>query len=174
MSKFLHALKHTFWNEGIRDGKTGYVNHPKDPGGETNWGITKKTAKAWGWEGSMKDIPEPLVQRIYKKGYWEPCKCDKINNPQIATKLFDTAVNVGIRNAVKILQRSVNVWADKKYKLKVDGKIGQLTIISITKTPQNDLLREMSYQQNRYYDKITKLKPWLKAFIKGWRRRAWS
>lgn len=72
----------------------GYVNNPKDPGGETNFGVTKAVARSYGYQGSMHNIPMALVQRVYRDGYW-----DKIDAEALPAGLdnaaFDYAVNSG-------------------------------------------------------------------------------
>ena len=67
---FQEALKRVLQHEG------GYVNHPSDPGGETNYGITKSVARQYGFKGSMKVIPMDIVEKIYKDQYWNAMSCD--------------------------------------------------------------------------------------------------
>ena len=122
MSKdFKTALQRVLKHEG------GYVNHPSDPGGETNYGITKTTARSYGYTGSMKDIPVDVVERIYKAMYWDAMSCDNFEFA-IAFHMFDAAVNHGLLNARKLTQRAVNV--------KDDGIIGSISLAAIRKTPQ--------------------------------------
>ncbi|MEY2339774.1 glycosyl hydrolase 108 family protein, partial [Acinetobacter baumannii] len=79
---FQTALKRVLQHEG------GYINHPSDPGGETNYGITKSVARQYGYKGSMKDIPMDIVEKIYKNQYWNAMSCD--NFPfSVAFQLFD-------------------------------------------------------------------------------------
>ena len=56
----------------------GYVNHPRDPGGETNLGVTKRVYEEWGGTKSMRDLTEDDVAPIYEKNYWGRAKCDQL------------------------------------------------------------------------------------------------
>ena len=64
MSNYNECLKIILMHEG------GYVNHPKDPGGETNLGVTKRVYEEWGGTKEMKDLTVEDVEPIYKKNYW--------------------------------------------------------------------------------------------------------
>ena len=72
MSDFDKAFDLLIGNEG------GYVNNPKDPGGETNWGITKAVAVANGYAGDMRTMPKETAKSIYKKMYWDKLQCDQL------------------------------------------------------------------------------------------------
>lgn len=96
------CLKEILKHEG------GYVNHPRDPGGETNYGITKATARAAGYHGSMRAIPMDVVEAIYRNRFWRSGSgdCDRlVAGVDLAT--FDFAVNSGPARAWKYLLRSV-------------------------------------------------------------------
>ena len=69
----------------------GYVNHPKDPGGETNLGVTKRVYEDWGGTKDMKDLEVEDVAPIYKKEYWDRCKCDDLESG-VDWAVFDWAV----------------------------------------------------------------------------------
>lgn len=111
----------------------GYVNHPKDPGGETNYGITKQTAQSHGYTGSMKELPYGVAFDIYAESYVGKPKYDlvlKISEP-VAEKLIDAGVNVGTARASKWYQQSLNSFSRgcKDYPcIVVDGHIGQKTL----------------------------------------------
>ena len=153
MSKdFKAALKRVLKHEG------GYVNHPSDPGGETNYGITKNTARSYGYNGSMKTIPMDVVERIYKAMYWDAMSCD--NFPfAVAFQLFDAAVNHGLLNARKLTQRAVNV--------KDDGIIGSISLAAIRKTPQLLFVNSFMAERISFYTKISTFS----TFGKGWMNR---
>jgi lysozyme family protein len=80
------CLRIILQNEG------GYVNNPKDPGGETNYGITKRTARDHGYTGNMHDIPMSVVERIYRESYWKGCDALPAG---VDLCVFDFAVNSG-------------------------------------------------------------------------------
>ena len=110
------ALKVILHHEG------GYVNHPKDPGGETNLGVTKRVYEEWGGTKSMKDLTPEDVEPIYEKNYWDRCKCDELPNG-LDLCVFDFAVNAGTGRAAKYLQKLVGATAD--------GAIGPATMRSV-------------------------------------------
>ena len=89
----------------------GYVNHPRDPGGETNLGVTKRVYEEFGGEKDMKDLTVEDVAPIYKKGYWDKCKCDSLPSG-LDLVVFDFAVNAGPGRAAQFLQRIIGVEPD--------------------------------------------------------------
>lgn len=92
----------------------GYVNHPSDTGGETNYGITVAVAnkhktnlvKLFNWNGKMRDLTIPMARHIYKVDYWDKLKLDQVFelSPIVADKMFEQAVNVGVGRTGKWLQ----------------------------------------------------------------------
>lgn len=114
-----------FETGGKADG--GLVDHPKDPGGITKWGICLKSYPSLGREGIINLTREEAVA-IYERDYWLPCHCDELP-ASLATLVFDCAVNQGVGTAIKLLQRAL--------KLKEDGKIGPQTIkIANSRSPR--------------------------------------
>jgi len=111
----------------------GYVNDPSDSGGETNYGITKKVARSYGYIGEMKDLPRQVAFNIYSAEYWDKLKLDQIEekSPAIAKELADTAINCGVSFAAKSLQDWLNTLNNKGElydDIVVDGGIGNNTI----------------------------------------------
>ena len=111
----------------------GYVNDPKDSGGETNWGITKATARQYGYNGAMASLSKNEAIRIYDALFWEPMQLDEIarHSPALAYVLFDLGVNAGVGRASRYLQRCLNVLnnqAQHYADLVVDGDIGAATM----------------------------------------------
>ncbi len=136
----------------------GYVNHPSDPGGETNWGITKAVARENGYAGSMKTMSRDVAVGIYKRAYWDAVKGDQLPFP-IAFQTFDAAVNHGRGNASRWLQRALGV-AD-------DGKIGPLTIDAARKADQGDLVLRFNAIRIRFYTSLSNFT----VFGRGWMNR---
>jgi len=136
----------------------GYVNHPNDPGGETNWGITLRTAREHGYTGQMRDLTREQAKDIYRRAYWLRVKADQYNSA-IAFQVFDAAVNHGIKQAVRWLQRAVGVTDD--------GFIGPVTVAAARAANPSDVLARFNAQRLDFY---TKLSTW-PAFGKGWVRR---
>ena len=89
----------------------GYVNHPKDPGGETNLGVTKRVYEVWGGQKNMKDLTVEYVAPIYEKNYWGKAKCDQLPSG-LDLAVFDWSVNSGVGRAVKKLQKMIGTFAD--------------------------------------------------------------
>lgn len=97
--KFLDCWKLVGLNEG------GYT---VDNGGPTNFGITQATARKWGYEGDMKNLPPSTAQEIAYSEYWLPYLCDNMPTP-VAFQVFDTAYNGGY--PIKWLQTVLNTPA---------------------------------------------------------------
>ncbi|MDY3123672.1 MAG: glycoside hydrolase family 108 protein [[Actinobacillus] rossii] len=123
----------------------GYVNDPHDAGGETNWGITKRTATENGYTGSMKAMTREQAYKIYEKAFWQRYNCDKLS-PAVAFQFFDAAVNHGVGNASRMLQRAVDV-AD-------DGIVGKVTLSAVEKMPISDFILKFNAQRIKFYTKL--------------------
>ena len=155
MSNFDKAFDLLIGNEG------GYVNNPKDPGGETNWGITKTVAAANGYAGDMRTMPKETAKGIYKKMYWDKLQCDQFPFV-VAFQLFDAGVNHGNSQAVKFLQRALSVVDD--------GVIGAKTIAAVSKLEDLQIVLLFNVERINFY---TNLKTF-STFGKGWIRRVAS
>ena len=105
MSNFEKCLEIILHHEG------GYVNHPKDPGGETNLGVTKRVYEEWGGTKDMKDLTVEDVAPIYKKNYWDRVKGDHLP-AGLDLCIFDFAVNAGPGRAAKMIQEMIGVTVD--------------------------------------------------------------
>ncbi|QBH20851.1 hypothetical protein EYC51_15905 [Alcaligenes faecalis] len=136
----------------------GYVNHPDDPGGETNWGITLRTARAAGYTGSMRDLTREQAKEIYRAEYWSRARSEELDGA-IAFQVFDAAVNHGIGNAIRFLQRAAEV-AD-------DGAIGPVTLAAVKAMSVTDVLARFNAERLIFY---TNLSTW-GSFGRGWARR---
>lgn len=136
----------------------GYVNHPNDPGGETNWGITKRTARESGYVGNMRELTREQAREIYRVAYWDRARCDEFDGA-IAFQVFDAAVNHGIGNSIRFLQRAANV-AD-------DGVIGPVTMQAVKAMTVTDVLARFNAARLTFY---TNLSTW-STFGRGWARR---
>lgn len=155
MGNFDKAFDLLIGNEG------GYVNNQKDPGGETNWGITKTVAVANGYTGDMRTMPKETAKQIYKKMYWDKLQCDQL--PFIvAFQLFDAGVNHGNSQAVKFLQRALSV-AD-------DGVIGAKTIAATNSLDDLQIVMLFNAERIEFYAALKTFS----TFGKGWVRRVAS
>jgi lysozyme family protein len=157
MDVFEKALKIILLHEG------GYVNDPDDPGGETNFGISKRAYP----NVDIKNLTEQEAGRIYKKDYWEVAKCDQIENAQIAVHVFDMAVNAGVKRSVELLQRAVGTI--------VDGRIGPMTLKAVNGHPrQSELVWRYKYERVCHYARIAGKNTKLAKFLNGWISRVES
>ena len=136
----------------------GYVNNPNDPGGETNWGVTKSEAIANGYIGKMKDLPVSFAKQIYWQKYWGKIQIDQLPD-LLRYSVFDAAVNSGPAQAIKWLQRAVCV--------NDDGIIGPQTLSAVKTMSADVVLRNMLSQRLIF---MTSLPQW-GTFGKGWARR---
>jgi len=164
MSEFDRALPPVLVHEG------GYVNHPDDPGGETNKGVIQRTydafRKAKGLAlQSVRYITDAEVREIYKKEYWDRIGGDKLP-PGVGYVVFDGAVNSGVAQSVKWLQRALKEYG--LYPGKVDGVAGQGTIEAVNSVNDHDaLIAKIIARRNAF---LRALKTW-KTFGKGWAAR---
>lgn len=136
----------------------GYVNNPKDPGGETNWGITVAVARANGYTGSMRALPRETAVAIYKKLYWDTIKGDQLP-PAVAFQVFDAGVNHGVNRASEWLQACVGTAQD--------GKIGPATLAAVRAQSVPKLTFAFLAVRTRFYTDL----PTFSTFGKGWTRR---
>lgn len=134
----------------------GYSNNPSDTGGATMWGVTQAVARSHGYEGDMRDFPQQKAKEIYKASYWDSCKADSL--PEVIRfDVFDGAVNSGVGQSVRWLQRSIGAEAD--------GVVGPETIRMSGVCP-NVLAK---YNGHRLLF-MTQLKVW-PVFSGGWAKR---
>lgn len=152
MMNFDIAFERLIGHEG------GYVNHPEDPGGETNWGVTLRTAREAGYTGSMRHLTRDQAKEIYRTAYWGRAQAEQYDGA-IAFQVFDAAVNHGIGQAIRFLQRAVGV-AD-------DGAVGPVTLAAVRAMSVTDVLARFNAERLDFY---TKLSTW-PTFGKGWARR---
>lgn len=132
----------------------GYVNDPRDPGGETNFGISKRAYP----NEDIKNMTRTRAQEIYWRDYWLATGCDKLA-PPLALLVFDGAVNCGPRTAVKLLQEVV--------KTNADGIIGPLTLTAIDEWYPPGLLRGYTQRREQYYRSLSNFS----IYGKGWLNR---
>ena len=148
--------------ETILHHEGGYVNHPKDPGGETNLGVTKRVYLEHGGTKNMKDLLVEDVAPIYKKGYWDKMKGDELPNG-LDLCVFDFGVNAGPGRSAKYLQTMIDTVAD--------GGIGPNTLTKLAEyVEKHGLVKAIdNFQEARqdYYEKLSTFA----TFGKGWTRR---
>jgi len=150
MSSFDDAFDALVGNEG------GYSNNPKDPGGETMWGVTARVARAAGYAGAMKDLPRDTAKTIAKRLYWDPLQLDQFD-PRVAFQIFDANYNGG----------HPVIWMQGAAGAKVDGIIGPATIAAVQSIDPLRFILRWNALRLSYF---TSLATW-PTFGKGWSRR---
>jgi lysozyme family protein len=148
---FKHCLELLLASEG------GWVNHPSDPGGETNLGVTKRV-----WEEyvghpveSLKKLTKDNVAPLYEQKYWRPCYGEVLPRG-LDFLVFSMGVNAGTGRSVKLLQSSLGCVAD--------GIIGPRTRELISASDVSKLISKFSETRREYYQAL-KTFP---VFGKGW------
>jgi len=138
----------------------GFAHRPfsEDPGGATKYGVTEAVARENGYAGPMQDFTLEASKAIYRRQYWDKCRCDEMP-VDVRYPLFDAAVNSGPGQAVKWLQSAVGV--------KADGVIGPMTMQSVSNANPIRLAKQMLGKRLRF---MTELKNWT-ANSRGWARR---
>ena len=158
MSEFERSLKKTLVHEG------GFSNHPKDPGGATNQGVTQRVYDDYRRQhgGSLRSVKEMTPSErdtIYRQRYWNLIKGDMLP-PGVSYVVFDGAVNSGVSQSVKWLQRALGI--------KADGVLGPATLTAVQGVNDHDALVAKIIE--RRFAFLKALKTW-KTFGKGWTRR---
>lgn len=136
----------------------GYSNHKQDRGGETMWGVTSAVARANSYHGAMKDLPVEKAKEIYRNAYWNPIRADELP-ASIRYIVFDAAVNSGVTQAIKWLQRAI--------KAHEDGVVGKDTIAACHALDGHLVARRMLAIRLEF---MASLSTW-PSFGRGWARR---
>lgn len=145
---FETAVNRVLENEG------GYVWNISDPGGETKWGISKRQYPNL----NIKELTKEDAKKIYKQDFWDRIDGDELPE-DVAFQVFDAAVNHGIGNAIRMLQRAIGVVDD--------GHFGPLSHAGVRRLAHVDLVLRFNAERLNFY---TKLSTW-PSFGKGWVNR---
>ena len=165
MSYFDKAYEHLSKWEG------GFVDHPDDPGGLTNHGVSirwymsvfpeKEQSEA---ENDIRNMTPDEAKDLYEQYWWRP-EFDLLDDVRVATVIFSTGVNMGMPRAVRIAQQTAN---NLGFKLQVDGVMGPKTRIALNDLKPDAVLREMRKLLVLRRLDLAKVKH---PFIRGWVRR---
>lgn len=141
----------------------GYVNHPADPGGATNKGVTQRVYDAYRQrkglpKQSVRGITSDEVAEIYKRQYWDAVKGDDLPSG-LDYAVFDYAVNSGPRRAIQDLQRELGVTPD--------GIVGQITLAAVASQDVFGLIDRLCNRRLRFLRALRHYK----TFGRGWERR---
>jgi lysozyme family protein len=158
-SRFEQAVAHVLEHEG------GFVQHPRDPGGATKFGITRETlSRARGRPASVEDVRELArteAVALYRRLYWNPLRADALP-PGLDLAVFDLAVNSGPVRAVRMLQAVLGVEAD--------GIVGPVTLEAARQADCPETIRRLARSRLGF---LSRLAVW-PVFGRGWRRRVLS
>lgn len=148
MSNFKNAVTIILSHEG------GYVFDKRDPGGETNRGISKRSYP----DLDIRSLSREDCEAIYKRDFWNPVRGDLMPFG-VALSVFDFAVNAGVDRSIKLLQKCVGV--------KQDGKFGDLTLAAVNNIHKNNLIEAFATERILYYTRIKNFD----IYGAGWTRR---
>jgi lysozyme family protein len=152
MSSFELAIETVLANEG------GYSFTASDPGGETNFGISKRSYPAL----DIKNLTREEAVQIYRRDFW---KYDDVLDQRVATKIFDASVNMG-HSAIFLLQELV------LQVVKPDGLWGPVTLEAVNRQDAQSLLTRFRAKLAEHYQSIVDNNPEEVEFLKGWLTRA--
>lgn len=148
MTRFEKFILIILRNEG------GYTFNPNDSGGETKYGISKRSYPNL----DIKNLTVEQASEIYKTEYYDKCMCDDIVNELLALQLFDWSVTSGVSKAVKALQKIVGT--------NQDGEMGSHTL---SETNKEDYSSQYIIARQNFYKSIGVGKN--SVFLKGWLNR---
>jgi len=170
----------------------GYVDHPSDPGGATNLGISLRYLLDRGDldrdglpDGDMdgdgdvdvadiRAITPEKAKHLYHTGFWIPNRLSELRNQAVAEKIFDMAVNMGSRQAWRLVQRAVNDQYGNDV-LVVDGVVGPKTLLVLNGLSENEsVLDAIKEAQAGFYLRLIDARPSLAVFRDGWLNRAYA
>lgn len=162
-ARFLAFISQTIAFETGGDKSGAYTNDPKDAGGETKWGISKKAHP----QINIKALTYSQAVDIYKTQYWNDLY-DYILSDMVAFKLFDMGILVSPKRAIRMLQTAIK---SQGFTIAIDGNFGVITL-----TAANNLKPELLYNEyinnlEKHFRRITFLRPWNRKFLVGWLRR---
>lgn len=159
MADFNLAIPTVLQHEG------GYVNNPADPGGETNFGISKRSYP----NVDIAGLTQAAACDIYRRDFWTPLLLDSVNSQDVATKILDTCVNLGLGGGVKYLQRAL---VSSGTLVAVDGQMGPATLAAVNAADPNQLLTAYRNVLVSFYEGLVAQKPQDSPFEAGWLNRA--
>lgn len=159
--KFERAVTVVLAHEG------GYVNDPRDPGGETKFGISKRSYPHL----DIANLTREEAIAIYYRDWWQRYGYGSLQDESVATKVFDMAVNMGPTTAHRLLQEALVFLG---YDIAVDGIIGPQTIGAANKADPKRVLQVLRWLAAHHYYRIAAQRTQSQAFLMGWLRRAYS
>jgi lysozyme family protein len=156
MAMFELAIPTVLRHEG------GYVNDPSDPGGETNFGISKRSYPSV----DIKGLTIASASAIYLRDWWDRYGYGLIIPQAVATKVLDMSVNLGASRAHKLVQQAVEVDQD--------GVIGAATLHELNTRNSLEVILSLQNTQAKFYRDLVAANPERQKFLNGWLARAYD
>lgn len=145
----------------------GFINHPADKGGATNWGITIETLSEWRKKpagvNDVMHLTRAEAREIYRAQYIERPGFLGIENEKVRSLVIDCAVNHGVTRAIKLLQQAAHVFAD--------GILGPKSLAAVNRMTPAALYRRLCAERVRLYGRIITKDPSQAVFAAGWCNR---
>jgi lysozyme family protein len=122
----------------------------------------------------IRELTKAQAIEFYRADFWDKLKLDLVKGQAVATRVFDMAVNMGPRGAVKIAQRAFNklLEGSDDERLKVDGRLGPKTRKALDSIDPIEMMGSLRLFHAEFYRDLVKRNPKLKVFLVGWLRRA--
>lgn len=160
--RFLYAAEVVLQHEG------GYVNDPWDPGGETKFGISKRSYPTL----DIRDLTREQAIEIYRRDWWDRYGYDRIGPLEVATKVLDMAVNMGPDAAHRCLQRALHACGQRH--VDIDGIIGPQTVGAANSVPPGELLAALRAEAAAHYRLLARDDLTKRRYLGGWLNRAYA
>jgi len=146
----------------------GFVNHPADPGGKTNFGITQSVFDSWRKSRGLSTLDVRMIGReevsqIYYQNYWKPARCEQMVKP-LAIVHFDTAVNFGVAGSIMSLQEAISAYP-------VDGIWGPITQGKFERNNTKTTAQKIIQGRKDYRYQRVSQSPSQRVFLQGWLNR---
>lgn len=148
----------------------GYVNDPTDRGGETKYGISKRSYP----NEDIRGLTLQRAKEIYYKDFWQKTGADRVYDDKISNELFDTGVNMGVGTATRFFQQALNLMNRNQRDfpdLVVDGILGVKTFRGYDKVDKSILLKVLNGLQFCRYKEICERDPSQEKYFNGWMKR---
>ena len=144
----------------IREGGARLTDNPDDHGGATKYGISQRAYP----NVDIRNLTEDQAKAIYKRDYWDRVAGDAVKSQVVAENIFDTAVNMGVTTATKLVQMTLEV--------NVDGKFGPGTVKAVNAVDEKEFLAEFTLAKVARYAALCNRDRAQSRFLLGWINRA--
>lgn len=180
MGDFNTAVDFILENEG------GLSENPNDSGGITNFGISLRflrevipeNLRRYGifdsvTETAIRDLTLDQAKFIYRGEFWEQADFEKITNQRVCNYIFDMAVDLGISQSIKIVQRSLWAVFFNQGIVKDDGVLGEQTLIRLNFFEHDEILPVLIANRASFYRLLVEIRPKDREFLNGWLKRCY-